>query len=266
VGPAEVVAFEAEDFAKNPSLVKGYIGPNSLGSDKASGIPYLVDPRVVDGSSWVTGADVHGKHVLHLTMGRDFTPDGVIEAAEVHGGDPCPSCGADLEIARGIEIGHIFQLGRKYAAALGLSVLDHNGKQVTVTMGSYGIGVSRAVAAIAETVADEKGLCWPREISPADVHIVITGKPADPQGPAAEQLAAELEAAGARVLLDDRSGVSPGIKFNDAELLGVPTIVVVGKGLANGTIEVKDRKSGERVDVAVADIVGYLLDICGIHR
>jgi prolyl-tRNA synthetase len=145
-------------------------------------------------------------------------------------------------------------------------VLDHNGKQVTVTMGSYGIGVSRAVAAIAETVADEKGLCWPREISPADVHIVITGKPADPQGPAAEQLAAELEAAGARVLLDDRIGVSPGIKFNDAELLGVPTIVVVGKGLANGTIEVKDRKSGERVDVAVGDIVGYLLDICGIRH
>ena len=266
VGPAEVVAFEAEDFAKNPSLVKGYIGPNSLGSDKPSGIPYLVDPRVVDGSSWVTGADVHGKHVLYLTMGRDFTPDGVIEAAEVHGGDPCPGCGEDLEIARGVEIGHIFQLGRKYASALGLTVLDHNGKQVTVTMGSYGIGVSRAVAAIAETVADEKGLCWPREISPADVHIVITGKPADPQGPAAEQLAAELEAAGARVLLDDRSGVSPGIKFNDAELLGVPTIVVVGKGLANGTIEVKDRKSGERVDVAVGDIVAYLLDICGIRH
>jgi prolyl-tRNA synthetase len=266
VGPAEVVAFEADDFAKNPALVKGYIGPNALGSNNASGIRYLVDPRVVNGSSWVTGADTPGRHVLHLTMGRDFTPDGVIEAAEVHGGDPCPNCGKPLEIARGIEIGHIFQLGRKYATSLGLTVLDQNGKQVTVTMGSYGIGVSRAVAAIAETVADEKGLCWPREISPADVHIVITGKPADPQGPAAETLAAELEAAGVRVLLDDRVGVSPGIKFNDAELLGVPTIVVVGKGLANGTIEVKDRRTGERVDVQVDHVVAHLLDICGIRR
>ncbi len=266
VGPAEVVAFEAEDFAKYPALVKGYIGPNALGADKPSGIAYFVDPRVVDGSNWVTGADAPGRHALYLTMGRDFTPDGVIEAAEVHGGDPCPNCGEPLEIARGIEIGHIFQLGRKYASALGLTVLDHNGKQVTVTMGSYGIGVSRAVAAIAETVADDKGLCWPREISPADVHIVITGKPADPQGPAAEQLAAELEAAGARVLIDDRVGVSPGIKFNDAELLGIPTIVVVGKGLANGTIEVKDRRTGERVDVQVDQIVAHLLDVCGIRR
>ena len=266
VGPAEVVTFEAEDFAKNPALVKGYIGPNSLGRDKASGIPYLVDPRVVDGSSWVTGADIAGQHVLYLTMGRDFTPDGIIEAAEIHGGDPCPTCGGPLEIARGIEIGHIFQLGRKYATSLGLTVLDQNGKRVTVTMGSYGIGVSRAVAAIAETVADDKGLCWPREISPADVHIVITGKPADQHGPVAEQLAADLEAAGARVLLDDRIGVSPGIKFNDAELLGVPTIVVVGKGLANGTIEVKDRKTGERVDVQVDQIVAQLLDVCGIRH
>ena len=266
VGPAEVVAFEAEDFAKNPSLVKGYIGPGSLGKDQPSGIPYLVDPRVVDGSAWITGADAPGRHVMYLTMGRDFIPDGVIEAAEVHGGDPCPNCGESLEIARGIEIGHIFQLGRKYAKSLGLTVLDHNGKQVTVTMGSYGIGVSRAVAAIAETVADDKGLCWPREISPADVHIVITGKPADPQGPAAEQLAAQLETAGVRVLLDDRVGVSPGIKFNDAELLGVPTIVVVGKGLAGGTIEVKDRKTGERVDVGVDEIVQYLLDVCGIRH
>jgi prolyl-tRNA synthetase len=195
-------------------------------------------------------------------MGRDFTPDGVIEAAEIHGGDPCPRCGHELEIARGIEIGHIFQLGRRYAKALGLTVLDQNGKTQVVTMGSYGIGVSRAVAAIAETVADDKGLCWPREISPADVHIVITGKPTDPTVPAAETLAAELQAAGLRVLLDDRVGTSPGIKFNDAELLGVPTIVVVGKGLANGTIEVKDRKSGERVDVAVGDAVAHLLDVC----
>ncbi len=262
VGPAEVVAFEPEDFAKNPALVKGYIGPGALGENNASGIRYLVDPRVVDGSAWITGADQPGKHVLDLTMGRDFTPDGVIEAAEIHGGDPCPKCGNPLEIAKGIEIGHIFQLGRRYATALGLTVLDQNGKTQVVTMGSYGIGVSRAVAAIAETVADDKGLCWPREIAPADVHIVITGKPSDPTGPAAEELAVSLEAAGLRVLLDDRAGTSPGVKFNDAELLGVPTIVVVGKGLANGTIEVKDRKTGERVDVPVGEAVAHLVDLC----
>ncbi len=262
LGPAEVVAFEAEDFAKNPALVKGYIGPGALGENNSTGIRYLVDPRVVSGSAWITGADQPGRHVMHLTMGRDFTPDGLIEAAEIHHGDPCPKCASALQIARGIEIGHIFQLGRRYAAALGLTVLDQNGKSQVVTMGSYGIGVSRAVASIAETVVDDKGLCWPREISPADVHIVITGKPTDPTFAASEELAASLEAAGLRILLDDRKGVSPGIKFNDAELLGVPTIVVVGKGLANGTIEVKDRKSGDRVDVAVDEIVAHLVEVC----
>jgi len=262
LSPAEVGPFEAEDFAKNPALTKGYIGPGALGESNASGIRFLVDPRVAQGSAWVTGADKPGNHVLHLTMGRDFTPDGFIDAAEIQDGDPCPVCGHQLEIARGIEIGHIFQLGRRYATALGLTVLDHNGKSQVVTMGSYGIGVSRAVAAIAETAYDDKGLCWPREISPADVHIVITGKPGEPMGPAAEQLASDLEGRGLRVLLDDRSGVSPGVKFNDAELLGVPTIVVVGKGLANGVIEVKDRKTGVRVDVAVADIVEHLVEVC----
>ncbi|MCU1399409.1 MAG: Prolyl-tRNA synthetase, bacterial type [Acidimicrobiales bacterium] len=262
VGPAEVVAFEPADFAKNPALVKGYIGPGALGEHNASGIRYLVDPRVVEGSAWITGADQPGRHVINLTMGRDFTPDGVIEAAEIHGGDPCPRCGNALEIAKGIEIGHIFQLGRRYATALGLTVLDQNGKTKVVTMGSYGIGVSRAVAAVAETTLDEKGLCWPREISPADVHIVVTGKPSEPTGPAAEELALALETAGLRVLIDDRVGTSPGIKFNDAELLGVPTIVVVGKGLANGAIEVKDRRTGERTDVPVADAVEHLVQVC----
>jgi prolyl-tRNA synthetase len=261
LGPAEVSAFEPEDFAQNPALVKGYIGPGALGEKNASGIRFLVDPRIVDGSAWITGADQPGRHVMNLTMGRDFTPDGVIEAAEIEDGDPCPRCGGALEIARGIEIGHIFQLGRRYAEALGLTVLDQNGKQQVVTMGSYGIGVSRAVAAIAETTLDEKGLCWPREVAPADVHIVITGKAGEPTGPAGEDLAASLEAAGMRVLLDDRVGVSPGVKFNDADLIGVPTIVVVGKGLANGTFEVKDRRTGDRTDVAVEDAVHHLFTV-----
>ena len=258
VSPAEIEPFSEDDFTKNPHLAKGYIGPGSLGEDKPAGIRFVVDPRIVDGTRWITGADTHGRHVKDLVMGRDFTPDGIIEAAEVHAGDPCPNCGSPLEMARGIEMGHIFQLGRKYAEALGLTVLDENGKTRVVTMGSYGIGVSRAVAAVAELNCDEKGLVWPKEVSPADVHIVATGKASDPQLPAAELLAAECEAAGLRVLLDDRIGVSPGVKFNDAELLGMRTIVVVGRGLADGLVEVKDRRSGERADVALADVVAHL--------
>ena len=258
VSPAEIEPFSEDDFAKNPHLAKGYIGPGALGEDKPAGIRYLLDPRIVDGTAWITGADQPGKHVMHLVAGRDFVADGTIEAAEVHGGDPCPKCSNPLEIARGIEIGHIFQLGRKYAEALGLTVLDEHGKTRVVTMGSYGIGVSRAVAAIAELNCDDKGLVWPSEVAPADVHIVATGKATDPQLPAAELLAAECEAAGLRVLFDDRVGVSPGVKFNDAELVGVPTIVVVGRGLTDGVVEVKDRRTGERADVPLADVVARL--------
>jgi prolyl-tRNA synthetase len=229
-----------------------------LGSARPAGIRYLVDPRVAAGTTWVSGADEVDAHLSGLVVGRDIVPDGTVDAAEVLAGDPCPRCGAPLEIARGIEIGHIFQLGRKYADALGLQVLDQHGKQVTVTMGSYGVGVSRAVAAIAESTLDELGLCWPREVAPADVHVVVTGKPTDPQAAFAETFATELEAAGVRVLLDDRIGVSPGVKFKDAELIGVPTIVVVGRGLADGTVEVRDRRSGERADVAIAGAVAHL--------
>ncbi len=258
VGPAEIEPFSEADFAAYPALAKGYIGPGALGLHNASGIRYLVDPRIVDGTAWITGADLPGKHVAHLVMGRDFTPDGVIEAAEVFAGDPCPRCGAALEIARGIEMGHIFQLGRKYAEALGLTVLDEQGTTRVVTMGSYGIGVSRAVAAIAELNCDDKGLIWPKEIAPAQVHLIATGKPGDPQLPAAETLAAQLEQAGVDVILDDRAGLSMGVKFNDAELLGMPVIVVVGRGLADGVIELKDRRSGERRDIALVDAVGEI--------
>jgi len=261
VHPGEVEAATDADFAANPSLVKGYIGPGSLGQSAASGVRFLVDPRVVTGTRWITGADRAGHHVYDLVAGRDFTPDGVVEAAEIRAGDSCPRCGSALEIARGIEIGHIFQLGRKFAEALDLKVLDELGKQVVVTMGSYGIGVSRAVAAIAEQTCDDQGLVWPREIAPADVHIVATGKD-DAVFAAAETLTAELEARGLRVMVDDRRGVSPGVKFKDSELLGVPTIVIVGRGLADGEVEIKDRASGQRRLVAVAEAAGVLVAIC----
>ena len=260
--PSEVGPFEEADFAKNPTLVKGYIGPGTLGESNPSGIRFLLDPRVVEGTRWITGANKPGHHVYDLVAGRDFTGDGTIDVAEVREGDTCPDCGHGLELARGIEIGHIFQLGRKYADALGLKVLDEKGELVTVTMGSYGIGVSRAVAAIAEQSHDDKGLIWPREVAPADVHIVATGKTDEPFD-AAEALATELDARGVRVILDDRRGVSPGVKFNDSELLGVPTIVVVGKRLAEGFVEVKDRRTGDRSDIAVDSAVD---DITAIVR
>jgi prolyl-tRNA synthetase len=260
VAPASVEPFDVEDFKNYPALKKGYIGPGALGSKSKSGIRYLLDPRVVEGTAWVTGADEYNRHVLDLVVGRDFVADGNIEAAEVLGDDPCPKCGGSLKMAKGLEMGHIFQLGRKYAEALGLMVLDQNGKQQVVTMGSYGIGVSRAVAAIAEQTHDQFGLCWPREIAPAKVHIVAAGNDAN-VGAEAERIALALEAAGVSALFDDRVGVSAGVKFKDAELLGMPTIVVVGKGLVDGVVEVKDRKSGEKTNIAVTEVVDYLVSL-----
>ena len=266
VEPAEVEAFDEADFAGNPALVKGYIGPEVLGEQAKSGIRFLLDPRVVDGTAWVTGANAPGQHVIGLVAGRDFTAGGTIEAAEVRDGDECPSCGRGLETARGIEMGHIFQLGRKYAEALGLKVLDQNGKLVTVTMGSYGVGVSRAVAAVAEGCHDELGLVWPREIAPADVHVVATGKAEEVFARAAE-LTDALAAQGIKVIYDDRRKVSPGVKFKDAELIGVPTIVIVGKGLESGTIEIKDRASGDRREVPVDQILDAVVsEVRGADR
>jgi prolyl-tRNA synthetase len=254
LAPAEVAAFTEADFARHPGLVKGYIGPGPLGEKSDTGIRYLLDPRVAPGTAWITGANEPGRHVFDLVAGRDFEADGTIEAAEVREGDACPRCDGTLHLERGMEIGHIFQLGRKYAEALGLQVLDQNGKLVTVTMGSYGIGVSRALAAIAEANHDENGLIWPREVAPADVHVVPTGKGDEITG-TAERLAQELTAAGIRVILDDRPRVSPGVRFKDAELIGVPTVVVIGKGLAEGTVELRDRRSGQREEVPVGSLV-----------
>lgn len=258
----EVEAATEDDFAKHPELVKGYIGPvldekQFLGEKAITKIRYLADPRVVPGTRWVTGANAAEKHVFDLVYGRDFEVDGVADVAEIRAGDPAPDGSGPLELARGIEIGHVFQLGKKYAEALDLKVLDENGKLVTVTMGSYGIGVTRIVAVIAEANNDEKGLAWPEAVAPVDIQIVAAGKE-DEIYQAAEELAKKFEAQGKSVLLDDRQKVSPGVKFSDAELLGIPKIVIVGRGLASGEVDIWDRRSGERRSVKIELAVSEL--------
>ncbi len=260
--PAEVSPATPEDFERHPLLVKGYIGPWSetgavLGEESATGIRYLLDPRVVDGTRWITGANIDQKHVHSLVAGRDFFGDGFVEVANVREGDPAPDGSGPVELARGMEIGHVFQLGRFFAETLGLKVLDENGKQVTVTMGSYGIGVTRILAILAELNNDEKGLVWPASVAPFDVQVVATGKDAVAFDLAAS-VSESLESAGLDVLYDDRPKVSPGVKFADAELVGVPRILIVGRGAADGQVELWDRRTGDREVVAVAEAVSRL--------
>lgn len=267
VAPAEVEAATEADFAKNPTLVKGYIGPWSaagpvLGESSeerptSSGIRFLLDPRIVDGTEWITGANLDQKHVFGLVAGRDFVGDGFIESSNVRAGDPAPDGSGPLELARGMEIGHVFQLGRKYAEVLGLKVLDENGKLVTVTMGSYGIGVTRIMAVIAEANNDDRGLIWPRNVSPFDVHVIAAGRD-EVIYEVAESLVGTLEANSNDVLFDDRRKASPGVKFGDAELLGVPVIVIVGRDAVDGFVELWDRRTGEKQKVAVSDVVSSI--------
>ena len=260
--PAEVEAANEGDFKKNPGLIKGYIGPWSssgavLGEAASTKIPYFVDPRVSEGTSWITGANEEGKHVFGLVAGRDFGNDGIVQIADVVAGDPAPDGSGPVELARGMEIGHVFQLGRFFADALGLKVLDENGKLVTVTMGSYGIGVTRIMAVIAESNNDEKGLIWPTNVAPFDIHVIAAGRE-DAVKDVAESLVASLDDARYDVLFDDRPKVSPGVKFGDAELLGVPQIIIVGRSAVDGIVELWDRRSGERTQVAVSDVLSTL--------
>jgi prolyl-tRNA synthetase len=244
--PARVAMFE--DFASRPDLVRGYIGPQ--GELKAR---YLVDPRVVEGTAWATGANEPGRHAVNVVCGRDFTPDGTIEAATVREGDPCPRCGTGLELRRGVEIGQIFQLGRRFADDFGLDALGPDGKPIRVTMGSYGIGLSRAVATIVEQHHDERGLVWPAEVAPAHVHVVPVR-----DVESALDLAARLADAGLRVLVDDRPGLSAGVRFTDAELLGMPYTVVLGRRFADGYVELRNRATGERRDVPISEVAGVV--------
>ncbi|WP_225846529.1 proline--tRNA ligase [Streptomyces sp. HPF1205] len=257
LAPAAVELVTAEDFTGRPDLVRGYVGPQGLA------VRYLADPRVAPGTAWITGANKPGRHAAHVVCGRDFTVDRYLDVAAVRDGDPCPRCGAGLTLGRAIEIGHIFQLGRKYTDAFQVDVLGPDGKPVRVTMGSYGIGVSRAVAAIAEQTADEHGLCWPPEVAPADVHVVAAGKGTRTELAAA--LAGRLDAAGLRVLLDDRDGVSPGVKFTDAELIGVPVIAVAGRRADEGVVEVRDRRTGRREELPADEAADRLAAMVAVR-
>ncbi|MFD3438309.1 proline--tRNA ligase [Streptomyces sp. NPDC058685] len=251
LAPATVELVTADDFTGRPDLVRGYVGPQGLEK-----VRYIADPRVARGTAWITGANKPDTHARNVVAGRDFEVDDYLDVVVVQDGDPCPQCGTGLKLDRAIEIGHIFQLGRKYADAFQLDVLGQNGKPARVTMGSYGIGVSRAVAALAEQTADEQGLCWPREIAPADVHVVAAGKAL--QTELALDVADQLAAAGLRVLVDERPGVSPGVKFTDAELIGVPKILVAGRRSAEGVVELKDRRTGEREELEVSEAIARL--------
>ena len=252
LAPATATLFD--DFAARPDLVKGYIGPQGIP------IRYLADPRVAPGTAWLTGANEPGRHATSVVAGRDFTPDGTVEAAEVRAGDPCPACGGgELTMRRGIEIGHIFQLGRRYTDAFKVDVLGMDGKPTRPTMGCYGIGISRALAAIAEQHHDGRGLVWPAEVAPADVHLVAAGR--EGQVEAALALAAELVGAGLRVLVDDRPNVSAGVKFTDAELIGIPRTVVIGRRLSEGYAEIRDRRTGERADIPMSDVSDRFTDV-----
>lgn len=250
LAPAVVELVTAEDFEDRPDLVRGYVGPQGLK------IRYIADPRIAPGTAWITGANKPGTHARNVVCGRDFEVDDYLDVAVVEEGDPCPVCGTGLKLDRAIEIGHIFQLGRKYADTFQLDVLGQQGKPVRVTMGSYGIGVSRAVAALAEQTADEHGLCWTREIAPADVHVVAAGKAL--QTELALEVSEKLAAAGLRVLVDERAGVSPGVKFTDAELIGVPHILVAGRRAGEGVLELKDRRTGEREELTTAEAIARL--------
>ena len=254
--PVEFELASDADFKKYPFLVKGYVGPRAL---NANGVKVYADPRVVNGSSWITGADAKNRHVVGCVAGRDFTVDEFIEAAEIKEGDPAPEGQGTLTLERGIELGHIFQLGRKYTKAFDVQILDENGKRAVPTMGSYGIGVSRMMAVLAEQRSDEKGLNWPIDVAPYQVHVVVANKD-QAALEAGDKLVADLDASGIEVLFDDRPKVSPGVKFKDAELLGMPFIAILGRSFKDGIIELRIR-GGETLEVPAAEIVEKLTSL-----
>ncbi|HTL87187.1 MAG TPA: proline--tRNA ligase [Acidimicrobiia bacterium] len=261
VAPRSVRLYNDEDFAKHPELPKGYIGPHFAGADVV-----VADPSVRAEHGWVTGANRVDHHVKHALLGRDFTVDIWADLVTIVTGDPCPLCGSELSVDRGIEVGHVFQLGTKYTEALDCTYTDAQGEEHPMVMGCYGIGVSRVLAAVAEEFHDEHGLAWPRALAPYDVHLIAVpgrGEQAEAVMAEAERVYEELQRGGLAVLFDDRD-VSPGVKFADADLVGVPVQLVVGaKGVGRGVVERKVRASGERDELPLQGLTSAVVDVSG---
>ena len=254
--PAEFCLASDKIYAQYDFLVQGFVGPRALNSN---GVKVFADPRVVTGTSWITGADAPNSYVVGCVSGRDFHVDEFVEAAEVKEGDPAPNNQGTLVLQRGIELGHIFQLGRKYTEAFDVQILDENGKRAIPTMGSYGIGISRMLAVLAEQRHDEKGLNWPAAVAPYQVHVAVANKDAEAME-AGDKLAEELSQAGLEVLFDDRPKVSPGVKFKDAELLGMPFVAILGRAFKDGIIELRIRGQ-ETLEVPADEIADKILEL-----
>jgi prolyl-tRNA synthetase len=256
LAPKQVRLYGDGDFEAHPELPRGYIGPNFPGASVV-----VADPSVGAPHGWVTGANEVDHHVRNAVLGRDFSVDVWADLVSIVTGDPCPRCGAPLSVDRGIEVGHVFQLGAKYSEALDATYTDEQGAQHPMLMGCYGIGISRVLAAIAEEFHDEHGLAWPAAVAPYDVHLLSVpgrGEQAAAVVAEADRLYEELRARGLAVLFDDRDA-SPGVKFADADLVGVPVQVVVGaKGLARGVVERKERATGVRDELELATVVDEL--------
>jgi prolyl-tRNA synthetase len=252
----------------HPDEVRAALGasPGSLGAVGVRDLPVLADIALQGRRDMVTGANADGFHLRHVDVERDIGVTRWLDLRRVGDGDPCPCCGRPLELLRAIEIGHIFKLGRKFSEALGASVLDDQGKARTPIMGSYGIGVERAMAAIVEVHHDEAGIVWPFQVAPFQLAVVPLARGDARAAEVAEQLYEELAAGGVEVLIDDRPD-HPGAKLTDVELVGIPYRLVVGpRGLAEGVVELTTRRTGDTVRVPVEEAVAHVGEVIANAR
>jgi prolyl-tRNA synthetase len=232
--------------------------PGSLGAVGITGLPVIADGALRGRHAMSTGANIDGVHLRGVDVERDIAVGSWADLREVTAGEACPDCEQPLDVVRTIEVGHIFKLGYKYTEALDVSVLGAGGERVTPIMGSYGIGVERAMAAIIETRNDDKGIIWPVQVAPFEVAVVLLNIDDDATRETAEDLYARLTADRIDVILDDRDQ-RPGAKFKDVELIGIPYRVTVGaRGLANGTVEITTRETGETVVVPVGEAAEHV--------
>ena len=257
-----------EARAATPEEIRPLLGadPGSLGSVGVDGLRIVADESLRGRVNMVTGANEDDWHHSGVDVDRDIEVSVWADVREVHSGEPCPVCGGPLELWKGIEVGHIFKLGTKYSETFGVYVQDENGDSHPIIMGSYGIGVERGMAAVVETFHDDKGIIWPVSVAPYEVVITVVRADDEATLTAAETLSSALEAAGIEVLIDDREE-RPGVKFADAELIGIPYRVTVGpRGVGQGIVEMTTRQDLSTEEVAIAEVVGLLADLVTARR